>query len=107
VNRAGPKGEGLGAGDAQRAAGNSLGAAPFWPDRPIEEGEVGARAGEAISVEQVVGADIILVDRLLHQPHAEDAGVEIVVARRIGRDRGQVMDSVKLHHSNSFVFCCI
>jgi hypothetical protein len=47
----------------------------------------------------VVCAGVILVDGLLDQPHAEDAGVEVVIATRIGRHGGQVVDSVKLHRA--------
>ena len=45
-------------------------------DRPVEEGQVGAGRRHAVGVEQVVGADVVLVDGLLHQPHAQRVGVE-------------------------------
>ena len=35
----------------------------------------------AVRVEQMVGAHIVLVDRLLHEPQAERLGVEGVIAR--------------------------
>ena len=52
---------------------------------------------QRVGIEQVIGADVVLVDGLLHQPHAERAGVEAHVARRIGGDRGQMMDAGELH----------
>ena len=42
--------------------------------RPVEEGEVGARRGLAVGIEQVIGADVVLVHGLLDQPHAERPG---------------------------------
>jgi hypothetical protein len=61
--------------------------------REIEEGEIGAGIGFAVGVEQVIGADVVLVDGLLDQPHAEQPGVKGQVLPRLRRDRGQVMNS--------------
>src|SRR3712207_9141126 len=65
-------------GHPQRGAHDGVGAAPLAPDRPVEEGEVGAGAARAVGVEQVVGRDVVLVDGLLDQPHPEHARVEVV-----------------------------
>jgi len=58
------------AGDAQAGARDAVGSAALGRDRKIDEGEIGAGTTFAVGVEQVVCADVILVDGLLHQPHA-------------------------------------
>jgi hypothetical protein len=42
-----------------------MGAAPFLRDRPIKEGQVGARAAGAVGEEQVVSKSVVLIDGLL------------------------------------------
>ena len=79
--------------DAQAGARDRVGSALLGRCRKIEEGEIGAGIGFAVGVEQVIGADVILVDGLLDQPHAEQAGVEGQIVPRLRRDRGQVMNS--------------
>ena len=67
------------------------GAATVWLPRcsraacEIEEGEVGAGRGDAVTVEQVIGGGVVLVDRLLDQPHAQRLGVEFDVLLRLRR----------------------
>jgi hypothetical protein len=39
--------------------------------RPVEEGEIGARPRLAVGIKQVIRGNIVLVDGLLDQPHAE------------------------------------
>ena len=85
------------AGDAQAGARNRVGAAPLRGRREIEEGEVGAGIGLAVGVEQMIGADVVLVDGLLDQPHAEQAGVKRQILARFRRDRGQMVNSGQLH----------
>src|SRR5919108_1106849 len=63
----------------------------------LEEGDVGARAALLVGVEEVVDRRLVLVDRLLDEAQAERAGVEVDVALRVGRDRGDVVDSLELH----------
>ena len=48
-----------------------------------------------VRVEEVVDGRVVLVDRLLHEPQAEDARVEVDVARRVGRDARDVVDAVE------------
>ena len=67
---------GVFAGDAQAGARDRVGSAPLGRGRKIEEGEVGAGIGLAVGVEQMIGADVVLVDGLLDQPHAEQAGIK-------------------------------
>jgi hypothetical protein len=45
----------------------------------------------------VIGADVVLVDGLLHQPQPHGLGVEVVVAARVRGYGGQMMNSRKLH----------
>ena len=82
---------------AERRAGDRVGAAALGRGRPVEEGDVGPRRTETVGIEEVIGADVVLVDGLLDQPEAEDARVEIDVLRRLGRDRREVMDAGELH----------
>ena len=61
----------------------------------LEEGDVAARAPLLVGVEEVVDGRVVLIDRLLHEPEAEDAGVELHVPRRVARDARDVMDAVE------------
>jgi hypothetical protein len=45
----------------------------------------------------VVDGRIVLIDRLLDQPEAEDAGVEVHVPGRIAGDQGDVVDAFEPH----------
>src|SRR6266508_3005482 len=65
--------------------------------RVLEEGDVRARRAPLVGVEEVVDGRIVLVDRLLHEPQPEQPGVEVDVARRVGRDRCDVVDSFVAH----------
>src|SRR5207245_2254988 len=64
----------------------------------LEEGEVGAGASFLVGVEEVVDGGVVLVNRLLDQAHAHDAGVEEQVLRGVGRDRAYVVDAVQWFH---------
>src|SRR5207245_10380174 len=64
----------------------------------LEEGGGGAGASFLVGVEEVVDGGIVLVDRLLDQAHAHDAGVEEQVVRGVGRDRAYVVDAVQWFH---------
>ena len=97
-----PKAKAFLAGDAQAGARNAVGAAPLGRGRKIEEGEIGAGIGLAVGVEQMIGADVVLVDGLLDQPHAEQAGVKRQIFARFGGNRGQMMNSGQLHRDLSF-----
>jgi len=45
----------------------------------------------------VIDGRIVLVHRLLDEPQAEDAGVEVDVPRRVARDQRDVVDPLELH----------
>ena len=47
-----------------------------------------------VGVEQVIGAGIVLVDALLDEPHAQDAGVEVEILLRRAGNRGDVVQPV-------------
>ena len=51
-----------------------------------EEREIGPRIAVAVGVEEVVRVRDVLIDALLHQPHAEHAGVEVEVLLRVAAD---------------------
>ncbi len=63
----------------------------------LEEGQVRARLGVLVPVEEVVDAGVVLVDGLRGQPQPEDARVEVDVAPRVARDRADVVDPLELH----------
>ena len=92
-----PEAQAFFAGDAQAGAGNAVAAAPLGGGRKIEEGQVGAGIGLAVGVEQMIGADVVLVDGLLDQPHAEHAGIKRQIVARFGRNRGQMVNPRQLH----------
>src|SRR2546429_4802424 len=64
----------------------------------FKEGEVGPGASFLVGVEEVVDGGVVLVDRLLDQAHAHDAGVEEQIFRGVGRDRAYVVDAVQWFH---------
>ena len=63
----------------------------------LEEGEIGAGAALLVGEEEVVDGRVVLVDRLLDQAQAHHPRVEVDVALRVGRDRGDVVNSLELH----------
>ena len=72
-------------------------AALFALHGPIKKGQIRTGACFAIGIEKMIGADIILIDRFLHQPHAQHLRVKLVIAARIGGDGGEVVNAGKLH----------
>ena len=54
-----------------------------------------------VGVEEVIGARVVLVDALLHEAHAEHAGVEVEVLLRRAGDGGDVVKSVDGSHLTS------
>src|SRR3954466_5702737 len=71
--------------------------APVGAATVLEEREVVAVAGLLVAVEDVVRRHVGLVDRLLDDPQAHDAHVEVGVARRVRRDARDVVDPLQLH----------
>ena len=63
----------------------------------LEEGDVAAGAAALVGVEQVVDGRIVLVDRLLHHPQAQQPRVEVDVRRCVAGDRGHVVDAFEAH----------
>src|SRR6266568_2201978 len=98
-----PKPKTVLAGDAQSRARNAVAAAPLGRRRKVEEGEVGAGIGAPVGVEQMIGADVVLVNGLLDQPHAEQAGVKGEILARLGGNRGQMVNPRQLHAWSSRV----
>ena len=78
--------------DPQSRAGNRAGAVAIGRHlRPVEKGQFGAGMAQLVAIEQVISRDVVLVDRLLDQPHAQNLGVELDVSLGFGRNRGHVM----------------
>src|SRR6185295_19824057 len=50
-----------------------------------------------VGVEEVVDGRVVLVHRFLDEPEAEDANVEVDVARSVGGDARDVVDTLELH----------
>jgi hypothetical protein len=99
-----PEVERLGRGDAPDDAVDHAGAGSAAPGAwELEEGDVGARVAALVGVEEVVHGRRVLVDRLLDQPKAEHAGVEVDVVLGVGGDCRDVMDALELHGSSSFI----
>ena len=65
--------------------------------RVLEERQVASGASTVVGVEQVVDGGVVLVDRLLDEPKAEDAGVELDVPGRVARDQGDVVNAFEPH----------
>ena len=65
--------------------------------RVFEERQVVARRAMLVSVEEMVGAGVVLVDRLGDQAKTQHAGVEVDVGKGVAGDRGDVMDAVQPH----------
>jgi hypothetical protein len=72
-------------------------------DRPVKECEVRAWAPFPIRVEEVIGADVILVYRPLHQSHAERLGIEAMVLPDCGGNRRQMVNARELHETSPSV----
>src|SRR5262249_36390456 len=68
---------------------------------PGKKCEVGAGMAFRVRVEQVIRAGIVLVDRLLDEPHPENACVEIEVFLRRTGNGGDGMKSVDALHGAS------
>jgi hypothetical protein len=51
-----------------------------------------------VRIEKMIGARIILVNALLHQPHPEDTGVKIEVLLRRASDGSDVVKSTDVLH---------
>ncbi len=91
-----PPGEARLAGHPEAGARDRVRPAPLARQRPVEEGHVGAGRRQPVGVEQVVGAGVVLVHRLLDEAQAERVGVEAAVARRVGGDRRHVVQAAEL-----------
>jgi hypothetical protein len=66
--------------------------------RPRKEREVGAGPAFGVGIEEMVGTGIVLIDALLDEAHAEDAGVEVEILLRRTGDGGDVMQPVHAAH---------
>lgn len=91
-----PPAKALLAADPEAGPRNAVRAALLASDRPVEEGEIGARCGFAIGIEEVVGRGVVLVHGLLDQPQTQHLRVEVKIVRRIGGDGGEVVDTCQL-----------
>jgi hypothetical protein len=50
-----------------------------------------------VTIKEVIGGDIVLIDGLLDQPQAEDVGIEGEVRGRVCRDRRDVVQTLEVH----------
>jgi hypothetical protein len=53
-----------------------------------------------VGVKEVVGPRVVLIDALFHQPHTENAAIEVQVLLRRPGNRGDVMQSVDAGHNH-------
>ena len=68
--------------------------------RVLEERDVAPGPPVLVRVEEVVDGRVVLVDRLLHEPQAENTCVEVDISRRVAGDAGHVVDAVEAHSSS-------
>ena len=85
------------AAHAQVRARQAVRAAPLARHLPVEECQVRPRRPDGVGVEQVVRADVVLIDAALHQAHAQRLGVEAVVPADVGGNRREVMNAGEIH----------
>src|SRR5690242_720385 len=85
-------------GDHRDLARADPSAACTWPR---EERHDAPRRADLVTVVEVVRLRIVEVDRALHEPEAEDAGVEVDVTLRIAGDRGDVVDALDFAHGST------
>src|SRR5258708_9946550 len=64
---------------------------------PVEKGEIRAWRTFRVGIEEMVRADIVLIDAALHQAHPERARVEMVIVAYARRDGREVMNAGQLH----------
>jgi hypothetical protein len=74
---------------------NHPGAGTTAADTVLEERDVASGCPVLVRVEEVVDRRVVLVDRLLHHPQAENAGVEVDILRSVTCDARHVMDAVE------------
>src|SRR5690606_19847476 len=91
-----PPGEAGCAAHTQPRTGDGVAAALLpWRIRPVKEGDVAAGRGHAVAIEEVIGADVVLVDRLLDQAHAQRLSIEGEIRASAYGDGGQMMTAGK------------
>ena len=64
---------------------------------PIEERQVVPRAADGVGVEEVIGADVVLIHAALDEAHPHHLGVEAVVRADVSGDGGEVMNAGEVH----------
>jgi hypothetical protein len=78
-------------------------AAATAADRGVNPGKKrqhGAGRARAVGIVEMVGAGVVEIDRLLHQPQSQEAAVEVIVALRgaaYGRDVMESLDLASAH----------
>jgi hypothetical protein len=92
-----PPVEGVFSGYPQPRPDNAVGAPLLRCGWPNKEGQVGAWTPLAVRIKKMVRSDIVLIDGLLYQTHAEDVRVETVITARVRRNCCEMVDTVELH----------
>ena len=82
-------------GDRERHGARLPGAFPsVLSSRPGEKREVGAGAPDGVSIEEVIGARIVLIHRAFNQPEAQHTHIEVHVLLRVSRNRRDVVNAL-------------
>ncbi len=81
---------------AQSCPRNTVCAAPFTMDGPIEKGNVSPRRCQPIGIEQMICAGVILIDGFLDKSKPERVGIEATIARCISGNGCQMMQPCEL-----------
>ncbi|KPK05443.1 MAG: hypothetical protein AMJ56_15835, partial [Anaerolineae bacterium SG8_19] len=82
----------------ESGGGNAIRSSKIKPNvGPVKKGHIGAGTADFVGVKEVIGADIILVDRFFDQSQTEEIRIKIGILADSGRNGRDVMDTVKLH----------
>src|SRR6476660_1270682 len=60
---------------------------------PLKEGQIGARTRKLATIEKMIGRNIILIHRLLHQTHTKHLSIKRNVAKSISGYSGHMVDT--------------
>src|SRR6185503_17251701 len=71
--------------------------------RPIKEGDVGAWTALGVSVEEMICADVVLVDGALHETHAERLSIETMILANSRGNGREVVNAEQFHGRLSIV----
>ena len=60
---------------------------------PLEEGQIGPWTSQLIAIKEVIGRNIVLIHRLLHEPHAKHLSIKRDVAGCVPTDSRYMVEA--------------